>query len=326
MPKEETVVKKEKQKPEFGEDFDVVIIGAGPAGMSAALCSCRAKLKVLILDSALPGGEASTAYKVWNYIGFPDGILGENLAKKMEDHLNNYDISYSCEKVEDIINISSSIKTIKTDLENEYNCKAVIVCSGLEPKEIDKPFEKQFLGRGISYYAQCDGEYYQGKTVAVFGSGNCASYASDYLAEFVEKLYLINPKDYLKAVSSLKEKVMNNSVIDIIWDTEIDDVFGIDKVEKIKLLSNKTGQSTWLDVSCVFVYVGRQPSKDIISIEFEVDEAGFILTDEYMRTNIPGVYAAGDIRSKQIRQIATAVSDGMIAAVNVEKDIIRVRR
>jgi len=157
----------------------------------------------------------------------------------------------------------------------------------------------------------------------VIGGGNCACYAAEYLAQFVKKLYIIHRSDYIKAVKTLKEKIMNNSIIDVLWNTELVDVFGVDHVEKIKLLNISTTQTTWLDVKAIFVYVGRIPPRDLISVDIELDEKGYIITDEYMRTNIPGVYAAGDIRSKQIRQIATAISDGMIAAINVDRDIIQ---
>ena len=301
--------------------FDMIIIGSGPAGMSAALCAGRAKLKVLMIDKSLPGGQSSTAYKITNYLGFPNGKLGPDLAYDMESHLKEYSISYRCESVEDILTPGEPVKKIKTDLGNIYKAKAIVMAIGLEPKPLEMDFEKQFLGRGISYYAQSDVENYEGKDVAVIGGGNCACYAADYLSQFVNKLYLIHRSDYIKAVKMLKDKVMENPKIDILWDTQPEDAFGIDKVERIKLNHVITKQSTWISVQGVFIYVGRIPPKDLISVELEVDENGYILTDDYMRTNIPGIYAAGDIRSKQIRQIATAVSDGMIAAINAEKDL-----
>lgn len=301
--------------------FDMIIIGSGPAGMSAALCAGRAKLKVLMIDKSLPGGQSSTAYKITNYLGFPNGKLGPDLAYDMESHLKEYSISYRCESVEDILTPGEPVKKVKTDLGNIYKTKAIVMAIGLEPKPLEMDFEKQFLGRGISYYAQSDVENYAGKDVAVIGGGNCACYAADYLSQFVNKLYLIHRSDYIKAVKMLKDKVMENPKIDILWDTQPEDAFGIDKVERIKLNHVITKQSTWITVQGVFIYVGRIPPKDLISVELEVDENGYILTDDYMRTNIPGIYAAGDIRSKQIRQIATAVSDGMIAAINAEKDL-----
>lgn len=304
-------------------DYDAIVVGSGPAGMSAALCLSRAKLSVLIIDRNLPGGQTATAYKITNYLGFPDGILGSDLSSLMEDQMTSNQIKYSCETVEDIIDVNNNLKRIQTDLGNVYHTKGVILAIGLEPKPLESKFERQFLGRGLSYYAQSDVLSYKDKHVAVIGGGNCACYAAEYLSEFVEKLYLIHRSDYLKAVRSLKERVMDNPVIDIIWNTEISDVFGIDKLEKIKLHNMTNDQETWIDVQGVFIYVGRIPPKDIINFELNVDEKGFILTDEYMRTNKQGIYAAGDIRSKQIRQISTAVSDGMIAAINLDKDLFQ---
>lgn len=302
-------------------DFDVAVIGAGPAGMSAALCAARARLNVVIFDKNLPGGQAATAYKISNYLGFPNGILGSDLALEMENHLNDYNIVYKCESVEDIVDVSSKIKCVKTDLGNDYRVRGVILSLGLEPKPLEMTFEKTFLGRGISYYAQSDVEKYAGQDVAVIGGGNCACYAADYLSQFVNKLYLIHHSDFIKSVKNLKKKIMENPKIDILWNTKLIDAFGLDSIEKIKLENNITHQQTWIDVKGVFIYVGRIPPKQILRIDLNLDESGFIVTDDYMRTNIAGIYAAGDIRSKQIRQIATAVADGMIAAINLDKDL-----
>jgi len=304
-------------------DYDAIVVGSGPAGMSAALCLARAKLTVMIIDRNLPGGQTATAYKISNYLGFPKGILGPDLSIRMEEQLLEYGVKFSCESVEDISQLSNGLKCIRTDLEKTYKTKGVILAMGLEPKPLDMPFEKQFLGRGVSYYAQSDVESYKGKEVAVIGGGNCACYAADYLSQFVKKLYLIHQSDYIKAVRNLKEKIMSNPVVDVIWNTGVVDAFGIDKLDRIKLHNSVTHQETWLDVKGVFIYAGRIPSKDILSFDLNIDEKGFIITDEYMRTNLPGVYAAGDIRSKQIRQIPTAVSDGMIAAINLDKDLFQ---
>ena len=226
-----------------------------------------------------------------------------------------------CDEVQDILNSSEQEKIIKTELGETYKVKHIIVATGLEPKTLDNEFEKKFLGRGISYYAQCDGESYKGKDVAVMGGGNCACYAADYLSDFVDKLYLIHSSESIKAVKSLKSRVLENPKINPVWNSHVDDVFGIDKLEKIKVSNITNGQSTWLDIKALFVYVGRIPPSNFLTLDLNLNEDGYIITDEYMRTNIPGIYAAGDIRAKQIRQIATAVSDGMIAAVNVGKEM-----
>ncbi|MBT5856105.1 FAD-dependent oxidoreductase [bacterium] len=320
----QTETELERQAPKETERFDVAIIGAGPAGMSAALGAARANLNVLLIEKALPGGETSTACKISNYIGFPKGILGEDLGKRMEDQLNDYPtITHVCESVTDILNISDKEKIIKTSLDSEYKCQAIIFALGLEPKRLDTNFERQFLGRGVSYYARGDVEFHHEEDVMVIGGGNCACYAADYLSNFVNKVYMVHSKDHLRAVKSIKQSVETNPKIDIFWDSKVSEVFGIDRVEKAKVENTVNSQHTWLDVKGIFVYVGRIPPEDIISVEIDTDEDGFIITDEFMRTNIPGIYAAGDIRSKQVRQIATAVSDGMIASINVERDFFR---
>lgn len=319
---EQTMVQHHQLKPAHGDSFDVIIIGAGPAGMSAAICTGRAKLKTLVLEKALPGGQATTAYKISNYLGFPDGILGDSLTMQMEKHMETYPLYYSRESAEDILD-NGEEKVVKTDLGVLYKTKAIIIAGGLEPKKLGSEFEKKFLGRGISYYAQGDVSSYKGKDVAVIGGGNCACYAADYLSQFVNHLFLIHRSDSLKAVLSLKEKVLSNPKIHVIWHSELTDVFGLDKVEKMKIQHVLTQQHTWMDVKGIFVYVGRMPIHNFWHVNLKVDESGYIITDEYMRTSMKGIYAAGDIRSKQIRQIATAVSDGMIAAINVERDLSR---
>ncbi len=323
MPDTATELQPNRLVPKSGDVFDVIIIGAGPAGMSAALGAGRARLKTLIIDKALPGGQTTTACNIYNYLGFPGGILGADLAKKMEDHLFEYGIYHTCESVDTINDIYEKEKVVRTDLNNLYRTKGIIISVGLEPKKLNMPFERQFLGRGISYCAQCDAANYAGKVVAVIGGGNCACYAADYLSQFAKKIYMIHQKDHLRAVMTLKEKIFNNPIINLMWDSQVTEVFGIDKVEKIKVVNMLNDQYTWLDVNAIFIYAGRIPPVEILNLNLKRDEGGFIITDEYMRTNIPGVYAAGDVRSKQIRQIPTAVSDGMIAAINVERDLTR---
>jgi thioredoxin reductase (NADPH) len=320
---EQTLIEKHQLKPHDGESFDVIVIGAGPAGMSAAICAGRSKLKVLMIERALAGGQASTGYKVSNYLGFPHGILGDNLSMLMEKHVEDFPIFYSRELAEDIMSGQNDEKIVRTDMGSFYKTKAVIIATGLDPKKLNSEFETKFLGRGISYYAQGDAAFYQGTDVAVIGGGNCACYAADYLSEHVRHLYLVHRSDSLKAVKVLKEKILNNPKITIIWHSDLVDAFGIDKLEKIRLRNTLTLQQTWLDVKAIFVYVGRIPSPTILSLSLNTDENGYIITDEYMRTSVKGIYAAGDIRAKQIRQIATAVSDGMIAAINVERDLNR---
>lgn len=304
--------------------YDLIIIGSGPAGLSAALCASRAKLKTLILEKALPGGSCTTACNIDNLIGYPKGILGVDLAKKMEEQALAQDVDYHCEDVTDILNIHEQEKWVKTNLDSLYKTKKIILALGLEPKELDKAFAKRFLGRGVSYYAQGDFAAYRNEHVVVMGGGNCACYAAEYLASVVKKVTIVHQSNSLKAVQSLKDKILACNTIDIMWDSEVVDIFGIDQIEKIKIQHSITQQHTWLDAKAAFVYIGRIPPKQIISPEIDVDESGFIVTDEFMRTNIPGIYAIGDIRSKQVRQIASAISDGMLAAINVERDLSRI--
>ena len=204
-----------------------------------------------------------------------------------------------------------------------YRAKTVILAIGLEPKPLNAPFEQQFLGHGVSYYAQSDPSYYNEKNVVVIGGGNCACYAADYLSNHAAHVYMVHAYDQLRAVKKLKQRIETIPSITIMWNSKVTDVFGIDHVERVKTENILNGQTTWLNAEGVFIYIGRCPPQDIVRFDIELDEQGFIITDECMRTNIPGIYAAGDIRSKQVRQIAPAVSDGMIAAINIERDYFR---
>ncbi len=309
--------------PQNGEKFDLVIIGAGPAGMSAALCAGRAHLKTLILEKALPGGQIGTAYTIKNYLGFSKDILGEQLALKMEAQLDKYDLYYSRETVLDIEACPNELKVVQTDANHFYLTKTVIIATGLEPKKLETDFEKAFLGRGLSYYAQSDWKSYRNKNVAVIGGGNCACYAADFLAEYANHVYVIHRFDTLKAVKSLKEKILNNPKITVLWQSEVVEAFGLKKLEKIRCTNAVTQNATWIEVQGMFVYIGRIPPKEILHMGMALDEEGYVVTDETMRTSLKGIYAAGDIRSKQIRQIATAVADGMIAAINAEREVSR---
>ncbi|NDD66344.1 FAD-binding protein [bacterium] len=319
----ETVTEQTQRSYLNDDTYDLIVVGAGPGGMSAALCASRAKLKTLLIERAVPGGQASTAYTVDNLLGFPGGVFGDDLAKQMNAHVESHGIHTTFETVEDIQSLAPFEQLVRTNTGHMYRCKAVIVAVGLEPKKLNQPFETAFLGRGVSYYAQGDASYYQGKDVAVIGGGNCACYAAEYLSQYVNHLYLIHQANDIKAVRSLKERVLSNPTIEIVWESALVDVFGIDKVDKIKVQHLVTQQHTWIDVKGVFVYVGRIPPKEILTLSMAVDDRGFIQTDEGMRTSLPGIYAVGDIRVKQIRQIATAISDGMIAAVSVERDLQR---
>ncbi len=319
---EDTLVEMQAMKPNQEDIYDLIIIGAGAAGISAAICACRANLNVCVLEKALPGGQVSTAYRISNLPGYPEGILGDNLARNMEAQLNDHTYYYSGEGVSDISD-QGSFKTVHTELGAVYKAKSVLIAVGLEPKELNTDFEKSFVGRGISYYAQGDVDTYKGQDVAVIGGGNCACYAADYLAQYVNKLYLIHRSDNIKAVKKLKNRIFDNPKIDVMWDSDVEDVFGIDNIEKIKVRNVVNNQYTWIDVRGMFVYVGRIPPAVQFNMKIDTDDKGFIVTDQYMRTSVPGIYAAGDIRVKQIRQIATAISDGMVAAINIDRDLQR---
>ena len=319
--KEDTAVNSKKMMIKKANIYDVIIIGAGPAGLSAGICAARAGLRTLVIEKALPGGEITTACKIDNYLGFPNGIMGEDLAKLMEQQLLSYPVEYVCEFVKKVMQNEKQEKIVLTELNNKYIAKKIILAMGVEPKKLEKEFAKAFFGRGVSYCAKGDALSYKDKDVVVLGGGNCACYAANYLAQFVNRVYLVHSSDELRAVKVLKDSILDNKKITVMWGSEITEAFGIDKLEKVKVVNILNQQYTWLDVKAVFVYLGRKTPKVMRDWGVKLDEDNYIITDEFMRTSSPGIYAAGDIRSKQIRQIATAVADGMIAAINVDKEL-----
>ena len=273
-----TVTEPIKKAPENNDIFDVIIIGSGPSGMSAGICASRSDLKTLIIEKALPGGECSTACKIDNFIGQPKhGILGEDLGRVMEEQLFTHDVYYTCETVIDFINIQGPVKTVITSLGNEYRTKTIILAIGLEPKKLNAEFESQFMGHGISYYAQADPSYYENKNAVVIGGGNCACYAADYLTNFVNHVYMVHNFDQLRAVKKLKQKIESNENITLMWNSKVTEVFGIDHVEKVKTEHVLTGQSTWLDAQGIFIYIGRTPHKILFVLILTLMKKGSLL-------------------------------------------------
>ena len=233
----------------------------------------------------------------------------------------SHDVFYCCETVIDFLNVHGPVKTVTTSLGNTYRTKTIILAIGLEPKKLNADFEDRFMGQGISYYAQADPSYYKDKNAVVIGGGNCACYAADYLSKFVNHVYMVHNYDSIRAVKKLKGSVESNEKITIMWNSKVTELFGVDHVERVHTENVITGQSTWLDAQGVFIYVGRVPPQDIVRFDVELDEQDS-LSPMNTAGNRKGIYA-GDIRSKQVRQIAPAVSDGMIAAINIERDFFR---
>ncbi len=296
---------------------DVIIIGGGPAGLNAALYASRAGLDTLLIEKMFVGGQAATTAFVDNYIGVGTGIGGPDLVMKMESQAKAFGAEISYEEVLDL-ELKGDVKTVKTK-KNEYKAKAVILAMGATPRKLGIDSEEKFSGRGVSYCATCDGAFYRGKDVCVIGGGDTAAEDAIFLSNLCSTVYLIHRRDGLRASKALADAVFAKENIKILWNSQVASINGEAAVESVTLTGDTSKN---IDVSGVFVAVGTVPSSALAYGKVELNEHKYILTDEKMRTNIEGVFAAGDIVQKPLRQIITAVSDGAIAAYSAQEYIL----
>ncbi|RKZ25975.1 thioredoxin-disulfide reductase [bacterium] len=301
--------------------YDMAIIGAGPAGLTAGLYASRARVNHILFEKlTIPGGQVVNTEKVENYPGFPDGVGGFELmdyfrkqAEKFETNIVTAGVS-KLTKIEDGFSIESE--------SGNTSVKSVIIASGASPKKTGAENEEKFIGRGISFCATCDAALYKGKTVAVIGGGDAAVEEGMFLTRFAKKVYIIHRRDELRATKILQERAFANDKIEFVWSYVPKKILGDEFVEGIELLSRKDNSTKTIELDGIFEYIGIVPQTDFIHLDgLKFDERGFIITDAEMRTNIDGVFAAGDVRSKLLRQISTAVGDGATAEFSAEKFI-----
>lgn len=294
---------------------DLVIIGAGPAGLTAGIYGKRAGLDTVIVDeSGIGGGQVLTTYDVDNYPGLP-GISGMELGTKFHEHA----ISAGVEFIEAALTgleISGDIKKVQTS-EGVIECKAVIIATGATHNHLGVPGEEELAGMGVSYCATCDGAFFRGRTTAVIGGGDVALEDALFLARGCSKVYLIHRRDLFRGADKLVKAVQSTENIEIIYDSVVEAIHGEDNVDSITIKNVKSGENSELEVQGVFVAVGTHPTTDYLQGLIECDEKGYIIADESGTTNIPGVYAAGDVRKKRLRQIVTAAADGANAVSSV---------
>ncbi len=297
--------------------YDIAIIGAGPAGLSAAVYAARGGLSTIVFEKGLIGGQIVLTTEVENYPGFENSISGFEIADKMRAQAEKFNAEIVQENVT-AIGMEGLCKIVETD-KGKYRVKSVIYAAGAHPRKLAVPGEEQLTGRGVSYCATCDGALYRGKTVAVIGGGDSAVEEGMFLTRFAEKVYVIHRRDKLRAVHAVQERAFKNPKMEFIWDSVVQEIQGEEFVQRVELYNRKTEQVSLLPVDGVFIYVGIIPNNQLVESRVELDDQGFILTDEEMHTNIPGVYAAGDIVHKVLRQVVTASSEGAVAAFSAEK-------
>ncbi len=302
--------------------LDIVIIGSGPAGMAAGIYAKRAGLSSIILEkTGICGGQVLSTYEVDNYPGLPDKS-GFELSEEFRMHAEKLGVEVKAatvEKMED----RGATKLVITD-EGEFVTKTVIIATGADHAHLGIPGEEELAGMGVSYCATCDGAFFRGRTVAVVGGGDVAVEDAIFLARGCEKVYLIHRRDELRAAKILQEALKKLPNVEILWDTEVKEIRGEDQVEELLIYNKKTEETKSISVSGVFMAVGTIPNTAIVKDFVDMDEKGYIIADERCATSVCGIYAAGDVRTKQLRQIITAASDGANAVTSIEQYLLTV--
>jgi thioredoxin reductase (NADPH) len=302
--------------PSDAELYDVIIVGGGPAGLTAGLYAARSKLKAILFEKLLPGGELLNTELIEDYPGF-ESIRGVELAERMERHARKFGLHIEIAAVNHVY-LEGHVKRVETDM-GTYRSKALILTSGGEPVKLGVPGEEEFRGRGVSYCAVCDGAFFQGKVIAVVGGGDSAFQEGHFLTRYASKLYLIHRRDTYRAQPLLVERLFSVPSVEAITNTVVEEICGSDKVEYLKL---RTGDRRWeLPVDGLFIFIGFRPNTRFLRFHVDHDDNGYILTDHKMETSVPGVYAAGDVRAQLARQITTAVGDATTAALAAERYI-----
>ena len=305
-------------------EFDTIILGGGPAGLSAGIYASRSMMKTALIDISMPGGQPSNYSELENYPGSPL-IKGYELMEKFEIQADSFGlIKFPMQEIQSV-NLISNPKTVVT-LEGIFKSKSVIIACGVQPKKLGIEGEDEFFGRGVSYCAVCDGNFYLDKTVAVIGGGNSAVEEGIYLTKFAREVYIIHRRNELRADKIIQTRAKENDKIEFIFDTVVKKIDGNGTVEKIMLENIKTGNTSELKIDGIFPYIGIVPNVSQICGQILQDEIGFIITDETMKTSVDGVYAAGDIRRTPLRQVITAASDGAVSAVYAGKYIESVKK
>ena len=297
--------------------YDMIIVGGGPGGYTSALYAARAGFNVLVLEKFSAGGQMALTHQIDNYPGFEDGIDGFSLADKMKKQAERFGArSENAEVIK--VNLTVNPKEIET-AKGTFLSKTVLLAAGANPRELGVDKESELIGRGVAYCASCDGMFYRGKTVVVVGGGNTAAADAILLSRIAKNVIIVHRRDTLKATRIYHEPLMNAENVEFKWDSTVTELLYEDKITGVKIKNVKTGEESIIDCDGVFVSVGRKPATDFLGSQLDLDENGYIIADETTKTSIPGVYAVGDIRTKQLRQVVTAVSDGAMAVHSAEE-------
>ena len=298
-------------------DYQLVIIGGGPAGLTAGLYAARAKLQVVLLEKGAPGGQVMNTYWVDNYPGFPEGISGMELAEKMAAQAQRFNLPTRLGEVQSM-DLAGPVKKIRLIDGETMTSRAVILATGARPNQLGIPGEKELTGRGVSYCATCDGPFYRDMEIAVIGGGDTAIQEAVHLTRFAAKVTVIHRRDELRATKVIQEKAFANDKIEFLWNSIATEVLGDHEVTGLRIKNTLSGEDAVLAVQGVFVLIGIRPNNETLPFDQLDNDGGFIKTDQEMRTSQPGVFAAGDICSKEVRQIVNAAGEGAVACISAE--------
>ena len=297
--------------------YDIIIIGGGPGGYTAALYGARAGLDTLLLEKLAPGGQMAMTFQIDNYPGFEEGVNGFILGDKMKKGAERFGAQTKLAEVLSM-KLEGEVKEVVTKGETFYG-RSVILATGASTKDLGVPGEKELVGRGVSYCAACDGMFYRGKTVVIVGGGNTAAADAIQLSRLCEKVYLVHRRDTLRATRVYHKPLMEAENVEILWNSQVTELLQEGRLTGVKVKNKVTGQEQEIPCDGIFVSIGRQPATELVKGQVELDPAGYIVADESTRTNLPGVFAVGDVRTKSLRQVVTAVSDGAVAAHHADE-------
>ena len=314
-----------KRREDSMKIYDIIIIGAGPAGLAAGLYAGRARMDTLLIEKQKNGGQIVITNEIENYPGCNDEETGPSLIDRMVKQTEKFGVDHVFDTITDC-ELEGEVKVLK-GLHDEYRAKTVIIAAGAHPIPIGCPGEKELSGKGVSYCATCDAAFFEDFEVYVVGGGDSAVEEAMYLTKFARKVTIIHRRDELRAAKSIQEKAFANEKIDFLWDTVVDEIKGDGMVESMVVKNTKTGETKEIvadeedGIFGIFVFIGFTPNSDLFKGKVKMNDRGYIVTDDDMKTDIPGVFAAGDIRQKSLRQVVTAAADGAIAAVQAGKYI-----
>jgi thioredoxin reductase (NADPH) len=297
--------------------YEVIIIGGGPAGLTAGLYTSRSRLHTLLIETGLLGGQMTTTELIENYPGFPQGVIGDELSRLMEEQAKRFGLEVVSKEVVEV-ETDGDLKIVKAD-DAIYHCKALIICTGNEWRKLGVPGEKEFTGKGVSYCATCDGAFFRDSQIIVVGGGDSALTEALYLTKFAKEIKIIHRRDALRGTKIYQERVFANPKIKLIWDSVVQEIKGDSVVQSVLIKNVKTGEISELKAEGVFLFVGLLPRTQFLKGLVQMDDAGYIVTNENCESSVEGIFAAGDCRKKLLRQVTTAVGDGATAAFAAEK-------